>query len=165
MARISDTEVRLTTPGAAKSGRGGDFIKKLTRRITAADLTDGDTSQTFVVGTLPAEAVLLGISRKVHTLISGGTIDGATLDVGINGGNVDAYIDGADVFTGGSTGMVREDVTSPGDGVTHSSLPAGNAADVQVDATITTSTGDVAEATAGDIEVILSYFHEGDPDA
>jgi hypothetical protein len=76
----------------------GMTVLKKTVTVGHADLTDADGSQAINIGTaLPNNARIVGVDMRALTAFSGGTASAVTVDVGTSG-DVDALIDGADVF-------------------------------------------------------------------
>lgn len=76
----------------------GIALQKRTVTIGHADLTDADTSETENIGAvLPANARILGVSLHTVTAFSGGGTGSLVLDIG-TAGDVDAIVDGADLF-------------------------------------------------------------------
>lgn len=75
-------------------------VFKRTVTVGHADLTEGtnNTSQAINIGaTLPANARIVGVDMRSLTAFSGGSATAVTCDVGTSG-DIDALIDGADLF-------------------------------------------------------------------
>lgn len=71
-------------------------VKKLQLALLFSQLTDADGSQTFAFATaLPARAYLIGAGIRVIAAFTDGVAGTFTADVGINGGDIDAFLDGA----------------------------------------------------------------------
>lgn len=68
-------------------------------------LTAAATSQVFLMPALPAGAVVLGAGIEVDTVLDDGSTGVFTGDIGIQGGAVDAFINGADLETAGAQGL------------------------------------------------------------
>lgn len=76
----------------------GMTVSKRTVTVGHADLTDADTSQDINIGAaLPANARIVGVDLHTFTAFSGGTVSALALDIG-SSGDVDALVDGADLF-------------------------------------------------------------------
>ncbi len=83
---------------AYAAGAAGVGLQKRTVTVGHADLTDADTSQDIPIGAvLPANARILGVALHTATAFAGGTVSALALDIG-SSGDVDALIDGADLF-------------------------------------------------------------------
>lgn len=77
----------------------GMTVSKRTVTVGHADLTDADTSQDINIGAaLPDNARIVGVDMRSLTAFSGGTVSALAVDVG-SSGDIDALIDGADVFS------------------------------------------------------------------
>lgn len=165
--KLQDSAIKVVKDNAFKSGRGMEPIKVLRARASVAlgSFTEEATSQTFTVGTIPADSILLGVAYKVHELADdGASIASATLDSGTSA-NADLYLDAVDVLTGsGSTGFVRGDPATVGDGTVSGGMPQQLAAALALELTVTADVN-VDTLTAGDVEVFYYYFSPSDPDA
>lgn len=163
MARLNDTSLKITSESSAKSGRGGDWIKRTWLHISSVDLTAAATSQTFdFASQLPSGATVLNVGRKVYELFSGGASTSAVVDFG-DTANADRFIDNADIFTGATTGWVPETGATVGDGA-DTAVPFRLAAATTLRATITSDVN-VDTLTAGRLSLCVSYFADEDPDA
>jgi len=88
----SDALVTLADAGLTASKR--------TVTVGHADLTDavnGEAEAINIGATLPANARIIGVDIRALTVFSGGSASAVTVDVGTSG-DVDALIDGADLF-------------------------------------------------------------------
>lgn len=98
--------IALSTLGTTDTGTPSGFssVGKIQVRSVDIDLADavtekgsalaqGDVIQALVV---PAETLVLGGGIKVLSVMTGTSTD-ATIDVGITGGTVDAFVDGFDL--------------------------------------------------------------------
>ncbi len=85
------TSFRVDDDGA----RPVDGDSKIYRKKTRMDFSDTNitTSDTAIVFEVKAKQLLLGMTVEVIT-VEGGT---ATIDIGLTGGDVDKFIDGADI--------------------------------------------------------------------
>jgi hypothetical protein len=84
---------------AAALAAAGISVQKRTVTVGHADLTDADTSQDINIGAvLPANARIIGVDMRALTAFAGGTVSALAVDIGTSG-DVDALIDGADLFT------------------------------------------------------------------
>lgn len=73
-------------------------VQKRTVTVLHSDLTDADTTQDINIGAvLPANARIVGVDMRAMTAFSGGGTGSQTVDIGTSG-DVDALIDGADLF-------------------------------------------------------------------
>lgn len=110
-------------------------------------LTAEATNQTFNVGAaLPANARILVVETELDEVFAGGDIAGAELDVGVSGA-LDQIVDGRNIFTAAPEGILLAD----GD------RPAGTYGGQQLQARITTTTGDVDEAETGEVTIRVFY--------
>lgn len=128
---------------------GGASLQRQRYTVGHADFTAAAATEAVsMTTTLPAGAIVLGKSHQLPTSFSGGSITAATIDVGINGGNLDEYVDAADVFTAFTYAPTGGDGTAP--------APLTAATTVYI--TLNTTGGDVADADAGSYEVDIYYF-------
>lgn len=97
---ITATDVEAALAEIKTLVDAGMVVGKRTVTVAHGDLTDGDTSQTINIGAvLPANARIVGVDLRELTDFSGGGTASLTVDVG-TAGDIDALIDGADLFTG-----------------------------------------------------------------
>lgn len=83
----------------------GVALQKRSVTVGHADLTDADTSQDINIGAvLPANARILGVSIHTVTAFAGGTVSALALDIGTSG-DIDALVDGADLFAAAVDGQ------------------------------------------------------------
>lgn len=127
--------------------------------VTEAALTDADTSQAVTIWTAPAKARILRIVADVTTAFTGGGVTACTLQVGIAGGDADAYIVASDVFSGAVTlGDVEADLgtalSNAGTGVGAYPNWGGTKA---IAAQFDTVTANVADLTAGSVTFYIEY--------
>lgn len=80
--------------GALAAGTASAVLA-LSLSLTDDDLTDADGSQSFDIGTLPANAVLLGASITVTEAFDDGAAGTFVADIGIKAGDTDSILDGA----------------------------------------------------------------------
>lgn len=107
MGMEADGKVRVyVSPALGRQAAIGDLadagmtVAKRTVTIGHADLTDGDDGdpQAFNIGAvLPANARIMGVDMRAYTPFTGGGASALTCDVGTSG-DVDALVDGADLF-------------------------------------------------------------------
>lgn len=90
--------------GALAAGTASSVLV-LSLALTDDDLTDSDGSQSFDIGVLPENAVLLGASITVTEAFDDGASGTFVADIGISGGDTDAILDGA-ADNLGTTGVV-----------------------------------------------------------
>jgi hypothetical protein len=120
------------------------------KNITVADLTAAALAQTIAFDdTMPSDAMVIGAQVVTETALSGGGAGNATVDVGEDAGtgDIDAYIDGANVFTGAPTPIS----TPRGVGV------PGQGASVTPSLTVRSNVN-VNTLTAGDITALVYYI-------
>lgn len=80
-------------------------LQKRTVTVGHAALTDADTSQDVNIGAvLPANARIMGVSLHTVTAFAGGTVSALALDIGTSG-DIDALVDGADLFAAAVDGQ------------------------------------------------------------
>lgn len=77
----------------------GMTVQKRTVTVGHADLTDADGSQDINIGAaLPANSRIVGVDIHTLTAFSGGSVSALVVDIG-SSGDVDALVDGADLFS------------------------------------------------------------------
>lgn len=145
----ASTGAGLTVSVELREGLAGSGnIVMLEVTITHAELTAAATSEAIDIGAaLPTGAFVHSMETDVTTLFSGGTVSAIVLDVGIEGGDVDAMVDGRDVFTGAATGPAI------GNGV----RPHGSFGGAQLSALFVATGDDVADLTAGSVTIRVAY--------
>lgn len=75
-------------------------VMHASRQLTHEDLTDTDQQQSFNFSNpLPQGAFVIGAWVEVTTEVDDGAAGTATCDVGISGGDTDAFLDAADLTT------------------------------------------------------------------
>lgn len=85
--------------GASGGGGGAGGISYVEVTVTTAELNDADMSEDENIGNaLPANAQVLGVDIRVATAFSGGAVSALVVDIGSTG-DIDALVDGADVFS------------------------------------------------------------------
>jgi hypothetical protein len=160
MAKAADKEFKFIAEGAVKSGRGLEPFKRLSIRIDHSMLTAASTSQTFAVGSIPANSIIMGVSTKKSAIVTGGAISAAVLNLGTSG-NPDLLVDDLNLFLG--TGFARQIPASPGDDTY--TLPQVTTDALTIQAVVTTTGANVVAATTGALEATIYYFAPEDPDA
>lgn len=124
-------------------------VSKKTVTIGHADLTDADGSQTINIGTaLPANSRIVGVDMHTYTPFTGGGAGVVTVDIGTSG-DVDALIDGADLFAAAVDGGLA---TIPKGIRPNKFFAAGGQLTAQVDANV-----NVADLTAGAVTIDVMY--------
>ncbi len=99
-AREKRTESSLNTAEAAVLVLQGQRILKASLTVPFGDLTDSDGAQTFAfAAALPATAIILAVGLDITVGFTDGSIGVFTADLGIDGGDVDAFLDGVDIAT------------------------------------------------------------------
>lgn len=126
--------------------------KKRTVTIGHADLTDNDTSQTVNIGaTLPANARIIGHSIRAVTAFAGGTVSALAVDIGTSG-DIDAIVDGADLFAAAVDGQAA---TMPA-GISPNKLFAS--AGAQLIATVVSTGDNLVNLTAGAMTIDVFFI-------
>jgi polygalacturonase len=133
------------------------FVQKVT--VTEAALTDADTSQAVTIWTAPAKTRILRVIADVTTTFTGGGTTACTLQVGISGGDADAYIVASNVFASAVTlGIVEADL---GVALSNSGSGAGafpNFGGTQaIAAQFDTTTANVGDLTTGSVTFYIEY--------
>lgn len=124
-------------------------VSKKTLTADHTTITTAGASQAINIGTaLPANARIVGVDLHTYTAFSGGTVGDFTVDIG-TAGDVDALIDGADLFAAAVDGGPA---TIPKGIRPNKSLSAA-----QLIATFMCGSDDVADATAGAITIDVLY--------
>lgn len=126
-------------------------IQTATLTATHATITAAAGDETLSLGSpIPAGSIILGVSIVLTTPFSGGTVADFTMDVG-SAGDIDALIDGADLFAAAVDGAP-------------SSAPAGIAphkyfaGSTQLQAKFICASDDVGDATAGSVTIRVEYI-------
>ncbi len=149
-AAQADATQALADAATAQTAADAATLGKRTLTIGHADLTDADGSQTLNIGaTLPANARIMAVEMRALTPFSGGTAGSVTVDVGTSG-DVDALIDGADLFAAAVDGGPA---TMP-QGVRPNKMFAS--AGAQLIATVAAD-DDVADLDAGSVIIDVLY--------
>lgn len=152
--------VNLDVAGTAGSGTGISTVRTAQVRhvvhavtVTEAALTDADTSQAVTIWTVPAKTRILRIVADVTAAFTGGGVTACTLQVGISGGDADAYIVASDVFAGAVTlGDVEADLgVALGNAGTGAGAFANWGGTQALAAQFDTTTANVADLTAGSV--------------
>lgn len=114
---------------------------------TTVDASAGGTATATAICTVPEDSIILDVSAKVTAAFDGDTT--TTCEVGVSG-NIDKYIDTVelDVTTLNTTVDMYSSTTSD------TALPELVAADTDIIATWTNT----ASASAGEVEVIVTYI-------
>jgi hypothetical protein len=128
----------------------GLTVLKKTVTSTHASLVAAAATETVNFGTaLPANSRIVGVDMHTLTAFSGGTVGDFTVDVGM-AGDVDALVDGADLFTAAVDGGPA---TMPAGVRPNKTFAAGG----QLIATFRCGSDDVADATAGAVTIDVLY--------
>jgi len=125
-------------------------ILKKTLTADHTTITAAAASEALNIGTaLPANSRIVGVDMHTLTVFSGGTVGDFTVDVG-TAGDVDALVDGADLFAaavdGGPSAMPA--------GIRPNKLYAGGG---QLIATFRCGSDDVGDASAGAVTIDVLY--------
>lgn len=132
-----DVECELSI--GAKHAQGG--LQCLEMQIEDTDLSDADTSQSFALGTIPANSWVVGYQMVL----------------------TEAFVKGAQTFIGqigilGALGTYADNLDVDGTpGTTQAAVSKSPETDAAVLCTITTNTGTLASSTAGDVTLRLFY--------
>ncbi len=106
-ADVVTAEADIDTAEADIVTLQGRRVRKASLTVGFAALTDSDGAQTFAFGAaLPADAIILAVGLDVTAGFTDGASGVFTADLGINGGDIDAFLDGADIAS-------IDDVASP----------------------------------------------------
>lgn len=117
-------------------------------QVTYADLTESDGSQSFDFATdLPEDHVVLGVHFDVTTEFTDGSTGAFDGDLGISAGDLDYWIDGADID--GATGKM---VDTAGAAIMPSTTSGAVTPAVTINADVNVDT-----ATAGDLTARIYY--------
>lgn len=136
----ANVEVECELSGVQVNAAGG--LQCLEMQIEPADLTDEDTSQSFALGTIPANSWIVGYQMEL----------------------TEALVKGAQTFTGqigytGALGAYADALDVDGTpGVAQAAVSQAPTADVDVLCTINTNTGTLDTCTAGDVTLRLFYM-------
>ncbi len=150
--KVEDDGVWVYTAIGGPSAQGVISLQKKTVTLTGADLlaspdTDGTAAVVNIGSALPTNAVVIAHEVDVVTLMSGGGLSSATLDIG--GTDDDAIVSNMDVFTGAATGKL-----SPRTGVTAQGHYSGQQLVATLDPDNATK---ASEITAGSIVITVWY--------
>jgi hypothetical protein len=97
-SKFTATNVEAALAEVKTLADAGMTVQKRTVTVGHADLTDADGSQTVNIGAvLPANSRIIGVDIRALTAFSGGTNSAIAVDIGTSG-DVDALVDGADLF-------------------------------------------------------------------
>jgi len=128
----------------------GMTAQKRTVTVGHADLTDADGSQAINIGAaLPANSRIIGVDMRSLTPFTGGGAGAVTVDVGTSG-DVDALIDGADVFAAAVDGGPA---IMPAGVRPNKAFAAGGQLIATFDADV-----DVADLTAGSVVIDVLFI-------
>ena len=124
-------------------------------KLTHVECTEAAVTQTFTwaelraaAGThVPANALLMSAKYKRNTDFSGGTVASATLSLGDPGAPTELFA-AANVFTGAKAATPLE---------LNSMLDQFEALAYEAQLVLTTTVGNVADITAGNIEIAIQY--------
>lgn len=152
--------VRLEGP--AQSTHTSDAIRVIHMRLGAADLTAEATAQSVAMAALPANCILVGVATKLNEVFAGGDIAALTVSVG-DGTDHDRLLAARNCFTGATLGFARANPANPDAGDATDVYPQALAAAVTPTLRITSTTGNVLEATSGSLDVWVSFIAMEDP--
>ena len=139
------TAAEAATSTAGVTTLEGQRVRKASLTVGFADLTDSDGAQTIpFAAALPADAVIVAVGLDVTAGFTDGVAGVFTADLGINGGDIDAFLDGADIAS-------IDDVSSP-QGV----RPSGRVGAITPALTVLADVN-VDTATAGSVVVEIFY--------
>jgi hypothetical protein len=150
--RFAGDVFRLATTGAitldttALTFTKDPKLKLVSKQVDFEDLTDADGSQSFAfAAALPVGAVVQGGFLNVTVGFTDGAAGVFTADLGINGGDLDAFIDGADLAS-----IAKVDGPA---GVRTTGLWGAITPALTILGTVNVDT-----ATAGDVTAYLAYI-------
>lgn len=150
---------------AAQSGSPLNAITQFARRITAADLTDAATSQTFDLGDphFPPDSDepyngVLGtgfVGFGLDQVFAGPGITACTVEIGTDA-DPDQFVAASDIFTGADVAIENAaPIAMNAGGLVTLIVPNDAANPFQFRVTIRTTGGDVADLVDGDLQVQL----------
>jgi hypothetical protein len=143
---------KLNDPEVSSSG----FTEKHVISFAAGDFSAAALTQTYNLGpALAAGEVIDKAAFKVVTAVSGGAIATATLQVGFTG-TTNGFVTATNCFTGASSPVAGDGASldkTGGKAFTSAS---------QAVAVLTTTTGNVSVATAGEIHIYLRRYNTAD---
>lgn len=130
------------------------FTHKAIISYALGDFSAAALTQTYNLGpTVPANAIVDNCAVKLVTVVAGGAIASATIQVGYTG-TTNGFIAATSVFTGATAGAIAaagaDLASTPGKGFT---------AATQLVAVLTTTTGNVSAATGGEFHI---YWRQKD---
>lgn len=146
------------------------FERWIGRKLSFRSLTAAATSQAVLAFSLPAHTVIHDAAFELEADFAGGAISAMTAALGISGGDVDAFIEEMDIFTGVANdelllyntlltrGVLLADPTG-GDTHPYHGYYVGTAA-IEVDVNFVSTAADVNVATAG---VLIAYLKISNP--
>lgn len=145
--------MKLIEFGVEEFARTG-FTHKAIISYAQGDFSAAALTQTYNLGpTVPVNCIVDNAALKIVAFVAGGAIASATLSVGYTG-TVTGFLTAINVFTGGSLGALTtagaDLASTPGKGFT---------AATQLVAVLTTTTGNVNVATAGEVHI---YWRQKD---
>ena len=116
-----------------------------------SDLDAEATTDTVDLDGLPSTAV--NIVGKIVPIVeyAGGAVSAATCSMGTRGGDVDGVVTAVDVFTGATLG------TAQGTAGVLAGVVASSPVTTTLALTVTTTTADVDECTAGKVGAVVWY--------
>jgi hypothetical protein len=130
-----------TFPGAIFHKGGGAGVHHQRYTVGHADFTAAAlTEAVSMTVTHPAGTLITTSSHKLGATFTGAGITAAVIDVGVNAGNLDRFVDAVDVFT-----ATFPYAAAVGDG----SAVAGEITTTTIDVTLTTVGANVVAADTG----------------
>jgi hypothetical protein len=143
---------KLNDPECSSAG----FTEKHVISFAAGDFTAAALTQTYNLGpALAAGEIIDKAAFKIVTPVSGGAIATATLQVGFTG-TTNGFVTATTCFTGAGS-----PVAGDGASLANTGGKAFTAASQAV-AVLTTTTGNVSVATAGEIHIYLRRYNTAD---
>jgi hypothetical protein len=145
--------MKLYEFGVEEFARTG-FTHKAVLSFAQGDFSAAAVTQTYNLGApVPSGTIVDNAALKLVTPVAGGTIATATVQVGYTG-TTNGFIAAANVFTGATPGAI----TTPGADLASTSGKGFTAA-TQLVVVVTSTVGNVAAATAGEVHV---YWRQKD---
>lgn len=135
----------------------------IAKQIDHTDFTAAAVSEAVLAFSLAAGVVIHDAFFQLDTVFSGGSVSAITGALGISGGDVDAFVEEVDIFTGASTGRLFN--TQASRGVLLYDATAGilsplfgndvGTSAIEVDVTAVATGDDVVALDAGQVTVYL----------
>jgi hypothetical protein len=157
--KVKNVAENITAGATGTSVSLGHINRQLyVRTYAAADFTDIDTTKGIVIATLPAKTKIVGFYADVTTAFKGGTVNAATLEVGITAEGAAEILAAKDCWTAAATyGLADADM---GTGMTRAAQIQGGylpswTGTTAIYATIDTTAGNLNALTQGSVTIYI----------